>query len=95
MRKALKLYQKWCENSPREAKRKEVELLIKEFFGENWRHHKTSHIVAWSELLKGESVSNPEGEISIPLKGNNVKGIYVRLLIKAVNIIVEKERKNE
>ncbi|MGM0642027.1 MAG: hypothetical protein ACQESN_11470 [Thermotogota bacterium] len=91
MKKAFKLYNKWCAKNPREANRNDVELLIKEFFGNNWRHHKSSHIVAWSELLKGEDVSNPEGEISIPVKKNIVKGIYVKFLIKAVNIIVEKE----
>jgi hypothetical protein len=94
MKKTLKLYEKWQNKAPRQAARKDVELVISEFFGNSWRHHKSSHIVVYSEKLINVSPGNAMGEISIPVKGSLVKGFYIVRLIKAINIVFE-DREDE
>lgn len=93
MSRAQKLFRKWSDNIPSEAKRSEVEVLLEHYFHGQWSFgSKASHIVLRCDRLAGFSPFNYIGEITIPIrKGRYVKGFYIKNLIEAINVIKELE----
>ena len=90
MGKAQKLFKKWSENIPTDARVQEVETLLNHYFNGLWNQQKTSHIVVRCEELKTLQDYQPYGEISVPVKGGQkVKGRYIKELIKAIGILEE------
>jgi len=92
MGKAEKLFDRWSENLPKEARIQEVKTLLNTYFEGQWDHDGTSHIVVRCEKLKALPDYQPFGEISVPVKGGQkVKGYYIRSLIKAIKDLQESE----
>lgn len=90
MGKAEKLFAKWADNVPREARVQDVKTFLDHFFPDMWNQDRTSHIVVRCEELKASPEYRPYGEISVPVKsGKKVKGFYVKRLLKAVCLIEE------
>lgn len=90
MGKALKLFEKWTDNVPKEARLQDVKTFLSHFFPGMWDQQGTSHIVVRCEALKIFPEYQPYGEISVPVKGGKkVKGFYIKRLIKAVYLIEE------
>lgn len=90
MGKALKLFEKWTDNVPKEARLQDVKTFLSHFFPGMWDQQGTSHIVVRCEALKVFPEYQPYGEISVPVKGGKkVKGFYIKRLIKAVYLIEE------
>ncbi len=90
MKKAEKLFDKWSENLPKEARIQEVKTLLNSYFEGQWDHDGTSHIVVRCDKLKTLPDYQPFGEITVPVKGGQkVKGRYIKSLTKAINDLRE------
>lgn len=90
MVKAQKLFEKWTDNVPKEARVQDVKTFLGHFFRGMWDQQGTSHIVVRCEALKVFPEYQPYGEISVPVKGGKkVKGIYIKALIKAICLLDE------
>ena len=90
MKKAEKLFEKWKDKAPREARLQDVQTFLNHFFPGMWDQVRTSHIVVRCDALKVFSAYQPYGEITVPVKGGKkVKGVYIKSLIRAVHLIEE------
>ena len=90
MGKVQKLFEKWADNVPKEARVQDVKTFLDHFFPDMTDQDRTSHIVVRCEVLKAFQEYQPYGEISVPVKGGKkVKGFYIKRLIKAVHLIEE------
>ncbi|MEA2039333.1 MAG: hypothetical protein U9N82_05830 [Thermodesulfobacteriota bacterium] len=90
MGKAQKLFEKWTDSVPNEARVQDVKTFLAHFFPDMWDQQGTSHIVVRCEALKVFPEYQPYGEMSVPVKGGKkVKGFYIKRLINAVYLIEE------
>ena len=88
MGKAQKLFDRWSERVPREARLREVKTFLDTYFPQMWGQDGTSHIVVRCEALKDFPDYQPYGELSVPVKGGQkVKGHYIKQLIAAVRLL--------
>lgn len=92
-KKINKILQSW-QNSKAEGNLSDVFKVI-EHFGINLRNAKGSHYVCQHDSLKGHPKFNYAGEFSIPVtKNNKVKNFYLRILILAINLKEEYEKRS-
>jgi len=91
MSKRQKLINKWKNNTPTTAKRREVEGILNIYFPGEYALEKSSHIVVDSEKLKFLK-SAPLGILTIPLtNGRHVKGRYLKDLMRVIEEIEQLE----
>lgn len=92
MGKAQKLFAQWSVNNPKEVHVNDVKTFLNAYFKNMWNQKGSSHMVVRCEALKVFSGYKPYGEISVPVKGGTkVKGVYIKELIKAVQLLLEVE----
>lgn len=92
MTKRQKLLDKWKQNTPKTARRSEVEAVLDHYFPNEYTWDGGSHIVVENDLLKGLKDIAPLGILSIPVKnGRDVKGVYLKTLMKVIEYIQNQE----
>ena len=92
MSKLSKLLNKWKTNTPTQAKRSEVESILKRYFPGEYSLEGGSHIVVESERLKQLKSTSPYGILTIPLKsGRSVKKVYLKKIIAVIEDIQQLE----
>ncbi|RLB87210.1 MAG: hypothetical protein DRH50_17250 [Deltaproteobacteria bacterium] len=92
MGKPAKILKKWRKNRPKEAKFQEIKTVLNVYFPGMWEEKAGSHIVVRHESLIGISIFGPKGEFTIvKKKGQKVKGHYLKVILKAIDIIEERE----
>lgn len=83
-----KRLKKWKTNTPKTAKRSEVEGIIDYYFSGNYSWESGSHIVLQHDALKQISKYQPYGEYTIPVShGKEVKGRYIKELVAIIEIL--------
>ena len=86
-----KILKKWRQNRPKEAKFQEVKTVLDAYFSGKWEKKTGSHIVVRHESLKNVQGFGPMGEFTVVKKGGQkVKGHYLKILLKAIDIIEER-----
>jgi hypothetical protein len=87
------LLKKWRDNTPTDAPVSEVKSVVEHFFGDSQKKGtRGSHIVVKDKRLKDKGEFGPLGRFEIPIKGGQkVKGIYLRRLVSAIDIVMECE----
>lgn len=92
MGKREKRVQTWLNNPPRDAPIDEVEAILKYYFRDKLRTKTGSHRVVRDKRLATYAGFGPLGEFTIPIKGGQrVKGCYLQILARAIQIIEEVE----
>lgn len=87
-----KRVQTWLTNPPKDAPIDQVEAILKYYFRDKLRKKTGSHRVVRDERLANSAGFEPFGEFSIPIKGGQrVKGCYLQVLARAIQIIEELE----
>lgn len=90
MGKAQKLFENWAGNVPKEARIQDVKTFLNSYFPDMWEQKKSSHIVVRCEALKAYPEYQPYGELSVPIKGGQkVKGLYIKQLIVAAQLLAD------
>ncbi len=95
MGKSVKFLKRWRENRPKEVRFREVKTVLDTYFPGMWEEKTGSHIIVKHELLISIAGFGPKGEFTVVKKhGQKVKGHYLKVILKAIDIIEEKERGN-
>lgn len=86
MSKIEKKLNKWLNNTPKEAPKKEVLAVIKRFF-DDWSHGTGSHIAIHDDRLKGHPKCF-NGDFTVVVKGGQkVPGQYLKRLAKIIEFL--------
>lgn len=92
MGKSEKLIERWKQSRPTFVRKGEVETVLNRYFKGEWVHDGGSHIVVRNEILKKYKDYQPFGEFTVVIKGGQqVKGVYVKEILKAISLIQEDE----
>lgn len=93
MAKPEELHQRWKENCPTEAGRNDVEKVAKHYLGDWLTEGAGSHfLIVEHPALSYCSAFGGKDTLAISLKsGRNVKGIWVKRLMQAIDAIMEYE----
>lgn len=85
-----KKLEKWGTKPSTDAPVDEVVAVLDRFFDGCYENKAGSHIVVRHEKLVGVSDFGPMGELTIAVKGGQrVKGIYLKRLVLAIEILRE------
>lgn len=98
MSKREKRLEKWKNNPPKEAPIDEVVGIIRYFFPQQFDEKRTgSHRFRIKHKLLIEHPDyGPDGGFDIPVKGGQkVKGVYLKLLAQAVEVVAEFNNKEQ
>jgi|GEM_PF-802705 len=96
MGKAKKLFDEWGKNVPAEARKQDIITFLNAYFPGMWDQKGSSHIVIRCDKLKVSPDYQPYGELTIPVKGGQkVKGIYIKKLFNAANLLEGLKKLNE
>ena len=89
-----KLLERWLNNTPKDAPVEEVKGVVNYYFSESKvEGRRGSHnIVVRDRRLRNRGEFGPLGRFEIPVKGGQrVKGVYLAMLAKAVEIVNEED----
>ncbi len=88
MSKTEKILKKW-RNKPTIVRKEEVLNILRKY-GFEIEHKKGSHIIVRHEKLIGKCGFGILGDFTVPVKnGRDVKGFYLKQILKAIEIIEE------
>lgn len=88
MGKKEQLVKRWRENRPAEVPINDVKTVIEGYFKSDCIRQRSSHIIISHKKLANFPNFGLYGELSIPIyKGQKVKGIYIRRLLYAIELI--------
>jgi len=94
MAKIDKILEKWSNLKSGYVQETELLIVLKEFFP----NYKTKEGGSHRYLIRHNTLKDMPGTfsgcISIPVKGNRIKPHYIKIVLKAINHIKEKEIDN-